>query len=180
MDNMDIFTLVIASLAFLLSVYDIIQDKFYKKKINRSEFLKSLFSDFSAHNWSFIEHWDFPGIYPPMEDIREIIPNKSEEYKEPFGSRVVTLEHLNILMKVFTYKKYLTKNDIEGFRNWGQGWFDRSGEALKTIFASGDTYPLDFIIWLRDNIFDDTQFQKVFGEVLRVRLHDFEKPNRRI
>jgi hypothetical protein len=152
-------------------------DRVDNKEQARLEFIRDLYNGFSNHNWRFIQHWPFPGVFPKLSDMNDSIPDKSKENKKLFGERVVALEHINILLRVFTNKDILKPQDIQGFTNWANNWYEGSKEALRTIFKSGDTYPLDFIVWLRDIIFrQQYDFQKFFGQELKKRLDLFEPP----
>ena len=153
-----------------------VEDKTGIKKQTRLEFLRDLFNGFSSHNWSFIRYWDFPGVFPPLADVLDAIPNKEgEENKTLFGQRVVALEHLNILFRVFSNTELLHEQDIDGFTHWANNWYENSRNALKTILISGDTYPLDFLKWLRDKIFrEQSDIKVLFGRELNSRLRLYE------
>ncbi len=141
--------------------------------------MRDLFNGFSSHNWKFIEHWTFPGVFPPMADLKKSIPEKRPESQQLFGQRVVALEHLNILLRIFTHLDELLPEDIEGFSHWACNWYEDSKDGLETILESGDTYPLDFIVWLRDVIFRQEDSVKIFGRELKARLQMFEAQNNR-
>jgi hypothetical protein len=148
------------------------------KEQQRLNFLRDLFNGFTSHNWRFINHWEFPGIFPPLDDMLKAIPNKDEENRELFGKRVVALEHLNILMRVFTHKDVLEEEDIEGFTHWANNLYDGSKDALRTILGTGDTYPLDFIVWLKEVIYKEQDINEVIGNELRSRLRLYENQHR--
>jgi hypothetical protein len=145
------------------------------RKSQRLELLRDLFNGFSDHNWNFVQYWSFPGIYPPLKELEDVIPNKEPENQKAFGERVVVLEHLNILLKVFSHQRLLEDEDILGFTNWALSWYEKSKESLKVVLQTGDTYPLDFIIWLRDNVFKNKEFPKLIGDTLQARLNEYEK-----
>ncbi len=144
------------------------------RKRLRLEFFRDISNGFSNHNWKFIEYWNFPGVYPQLDELKDVIPTKTEDFQEAMGQRVVTLSHLNVLLKVFSHKNLLYDEDIIGYKNWAQNWYEKSVEPLRTILTTGDVYPLDFIIWLRDKIFKDKDFAKLLGSTLCARLVVYE------
>jgi hypothetical protein len=174
-DLVALVALALSIFNFVFGAFSWIVDIRRGRTEERLEFIREVWGGFSAHNWSFIEYWDFPGVYPPLKEIK--IPAKTEKEKEAFGLRVVTLEHLNILLKVFTHRKILTKEDIQGFTSWGKCWYDASLPALKVIFSQGDIFPLDYTIWLRDVVFDGKPFREIVGDELKARLKRYEVKN---
>jgi hypothetical protein len=174
-----IASLVVSLLVLGFTVYKWFVDWRREQRQTRLTFLRDLFSGFSQHNWRFIDYWDFPGVYPYLEEIRTAIPpSKSDQCKEDFGRRVVALEHLNILLKVFTHRDVLSREDIRGFVNWAQSWYSGCAEALTTILERGDVYPLDFLIWLRDVIFEHNDFDSLVGPTLRGRIDEYKSGRR--
>ena len=171
-----IISLGIAISSLLIMVIKYYRDEKKDKESRRMNIIKEISSGFSEHNTSFIDYWDFPGYYPPLSNLKSTIkPAKDENDKLPFGQRVITLNHLNILLQVFTHKSLLKPEDITGYGCWAREWFEDSQESLKTILDYGDIYPLDFILWLRDDIFENTNFKHLFGTELQNRISDYEK-----
>lgn len=140
------------------------------KKDRREKFYQSLSTEIHAHNWKFLEHWSNAGVRPGMDEALSL-----EENSEDFGRRVVVLSHVNLLWQVFLHKDHLTSSDIDGFRNWALSWLETSKDQLQILFSQGDLYPLDFISWLRDVIFNENRFQPFVGKGLRGRLEQFER-----
>ncbi len=169
-------SIVLSTLAITITILRWAVSLKHDRARQRLEFLRELSNSFFSHNWNFIDHWDFPGVYPPLKELKG--QAKTEEDKQAMGLRVVTFDHLTILQQVFTYSKLLTRNDIQGFACWARCWYDGSRSALEGIFTTGDVYSLDFIIWLRDVIFVDKPFAGLMGDTLKERLHEFESGRR--
>lgn len=151
-------------------------ERINKKNETRIEFLRELFISYSKHNWNFIDNYDFPGVFPPLSTISHLNKevNNSIDLKTKkmeFGNRVVTLEHLNILVRVFYNKNILKPQDMEGFTHWANEWYENSQQALKDIFKDGDTYPLEFIEWLIKEVFNkQSNILTLIGKTLNARL----------
>ena len=134
----------------------------------REEFLRDLNSQIMTHNWKFIEYWDNPGVRPGLTSTGSLD-------QEAFAKRVVHLDHVNFLWQVFAHKELLDGEDLSGFRSWARSWFDDARESLTLVFKTGDLYPLDFVEWLRDHIFEDT-FRELIGSQLDERLQRRRNP----
>jgi len=156
------------------------EEKEIDLKKSRLEFLRETVNGFTTHNWHFIENYDFPGVFPLLSTLKPAIPDKKDEKtRELFGQRVVTLSHLNILLRIFVYKDILETSDIDGYTQWANDWYAESKAAMRTILDTGDTYPLDFIVWLRDVIFKDQQdsLNSLIGVSLKARLRMYDQIN---
>lgn len=172
--NLSILSLIVSVVALSFTLFRWFVDWKRLQRQNRLDFLRDLFSSFSQHNWRFIDYWDFPGVYPYLDEIKtKIPPSKADNCKEDFGRRVVTLEHLNILLKVFSHRDILTREDVRGFINWAQSWYTGCTDSLREILNRGDTYPLDFIIWLKKTVFEHNDFDSLIGPTLRGRIDEY-------
>lgn len=138
------------------------------KEDRREKFFQNLISGLYIHNWKFIEHWNNPGIRPYFDETLSL-----EKNEEAFGRRIVTLDHINILWQAFLHRKVLTNTDLDSFKIWARGWFESSKDQLQVIFLHGDLYPLDFFIWLRDDVFCE-MFHEVMGSALKERIKQYE------
>ena len=123
-----VISILAASISLLTLIFSVIRwfiGSRREKAKNRLEFIRGLVGDYSKHNWRFVEYWDFPGVYPEVEELKSIVsPAKPDRQRVYFGRRVVVLEHLNILLRVYTHKDLLNREDIEGYANWAQSWFN--------------------------------------------------------
>jgi hypothetical protein len=168
--------LAISFLAILFSVIQWLSEIRRSRSQQRLEFIRQLWDGFSSHNWQLITHWDFPGVYPTLSEIA--IENKTPEDQATFGKRITVLEHVNILLRVFTYRKLLTAEDKLGFKIWAQSWWNEQSEpVLRGIFSNGDLYPLDFMIWLQREIVGGS-ILRVMGPELKARLKEYEGKSR--
>lgn len=163
--------LIISSVSLLISIRLWYLNKKYTTIDRRQKFYQQLISGFGSHNWKFVEHWENKGIRPFLNDTLPL-----EQSSQEFGSRVVVFDHLFILLQVFVHKDILNPDDIGAFKYWAKDWFLRSFEQLKVVFNSGDIFPLEFIIWLREEIFED-DFEKIMGKPLELRIknHNIHK-----
>ncbi len=140
------------------------------RKERRDSTYQHLFDNFFAHNWKMVEHWDNSGARPNLKEARDDLKSK-----KLFAKRVVTLDHFNILFQVFAQRKVIGSTEIDSFSSWAKSWFDDSQDAIEGIFERGDLYPLDFVQWLRDKIFDGGRFEGLFGTRLTARIKRYEE-----
>ena len=139
------------------------------KKDRRQKFFQVLLNGIFSHNWRFLEHWDNAGVRPGLVQTKTV-----EQNEEHFGKRVVVLDHVNILWQIFLHREDLHATDIDGFRSWARDWFASSEAQLKEIFDQGDIYPLDFVSWLKDEVFLAENFSRIVGRGLQERLTTYE------
>ncbi|MBI3360326.1 MAG: hypothetical protein HY023_04370, partial [Chloroflexi bacterium] len=121
MTTNELLAILIAVVALALTLFRWISDLRLNKQESRHRFFQQLIDGFYVHNWKFIEHWDNKGIRPQLETTTDV-----EKSFEDFGRRVVLLDHLNILWRVYLHKDVLLKEDIDSFSSWARGWLDRS------------------------------------------------------
>lgn len=178
-----VISLVIAIFSLFFSIFSYLKTRKDIEDYKRIDFLRDMSYYVREHNWKFIEYWEFPGVYPGMLELQPEVPqNNDPRYQESFGRRVVALQHLGILMQVFSQRKILKPEDIVGYKNWAKSWFVHFKNALEGIMESGDIFPLDFIIWLREEILDDTTYSFNIGGHLKSRIDahkDLEKARRK-
>ena len=173
--------IIISGVALIVSIISIIISLYIWKRGNkerldtqRLEFLRNLSIGYSGHNWRFVQYWDFPGVYPGLDELKNEVPsNNDDRYKEAFASRVVVLEHLGFLLQIFTYKHLLKEEDIDGYRTWAISWYNHHKNAMRGIMEYGDTFPVDFWIWLKNEIFKGEDLNT--GRLLSVRIDNFKK-----
>ncbi len=180
MDKSDILalaSLILSVIAIFFTVYRWWVDWQRQKSQQRSEFIHTLNRDISAYNWRYLEYWDFPGFIPLLKELKRTRKKVRDQFKEAFSQRLVALENLNILFRVFIHKDLLGPEYIESFILWSRNWYDYTQEQLRVILMDGGIYPLGFIAWLRDNVFESDDFEKLMGSSLVLRLKKYE--NRR-
>jgi hypothetical protein len=166
--------IVIALISIGLTIYRWVSDRLFEKAEGRRQFFQKLIDGFFSHNWKFIEYWENKGIRPSMETTKDV-----EKDYEQFGRRVVTLDHLHILWQIYLHHKILTNEDVESFRSWGRSWFNNSKDQLKIIFEDGDLFPLDYIVWIRDEVFKKGEFESLMGRGLIDRIQQYEKQKKK-
>lgn len=169
----DGLALLISSISLFISIRLWNQNRKYTDIDRKQKFYQHLISGFESHNWKFVEHWENTGIRPFLYDTFPF-----EQSSQEFGSRVVVFDHLFILLQVFIHKDILEKDEIDAFRHWAQEWFLRSFKPLAVIFDSGDIFPIEFIIWLEEDILGD-QFKKVVGKPLKLRIEKHKRQRKR-
>lgn len=141
------------------------------KEEKRLEFLQRLNSQILPHNWKFVEYFDEnKGVRPGLDTTKTV-----EQNKEALGSRVVLLDHLNLLWQVYSHKHLLRESDVDGYKNWARSWYPSSKENLKIVFEDGDLYPLDFITWLKKSVFISQFSDDCIGEKLSTRLESWNE-----
>ena len=135
----------------------------------RQKFFQTLIEGFYTHNWKFIEHWDNEGVRPQIDTTADVAKSARD-----FGRRVVLLDHLNILREVFLHRSVLHTEDIDSFKSWAKSWVDGSKDQMEIIFKDGDLLPLDYIVWLRDEVFVKEKFNQLMGRHLVERIQQYE------
>ncbi len=167
--NIGIWAIIIAGLSLITTLGHWLWERRVNKKDSRHKFFQQLINGFYTHNWKYIEHWNNEGIRLQINSAVDVTSF------EDFGRRVVLLDHLNILLQIFIHRTVLQLEDIESFKNWAASWFETSKDQLKIIFKDGDLFPLDYIIWLRDTVFDKEKFELLIGGSLMKRMKLYER-----
>ncbi len=173
MNIYEFVAIVIALISLTWTTVRWFSERTVTKENRRHQFFQKMMDGIFLHNWKFIEHWkENKGIRPKLDTTEDV-----EKSFNDFGLRVVTLDYLNFLWQVHVHQKILSETDIDAFRSWAKSWFTGAKPQLEVIFNDGDLYPLDYIVWLRDEIFKD-EFNEIVGSTLRKRLQQYEDKQR--